>query len=109
MHGIALIVFIIAKPAVVLLPEGQRDNSLGARRHFRSWVVLLPEGQRENSLGQSLATRLCAAPNAAPGKRRQQLQPVGLRPQAMRSTGSNFHDSRDPVHPVILSKEKLCR
>ena len=31
MHGIALIVFIIAKPAIVLLPEGQRDNSLGAR------------------------------------------------------------------------------
>ena len=29
MYRIALIAFIIAKPAIVLLPEGQREDGLG--------------------------------------------------------------------------------
>ena len=109
MHRIALIVFIIAKPAIVLLPERQRENPAKSRRNRQRAIVLLPERQRENSLGQSLATRLCAASNVAPGKPLAPLQPVGLRPQAMRSTGSNSGDFRDPVHPVILSEKKLHR
>ena len=70
MHRIYLISCIF-----VLLPEGHTNLT-------KHTVVLLPEGQKGNSLGQSLATREGAAPNVAPGKRRPTA--AGCRPATAR-------------------------